>query len=108
MVLCLFRHGGGDQWSPDGPRADSIDTNTVGDLLVMQSACEGHYGAFAGGIIQQIRASDISVDRGAVADGVAALHVLESILGEVEVGVDIGIEGLQPLLSTSSVRMNVN
>lgn len=79
----------------------------MGDLLVMQSTCEGHNCAFGGGVVEQVRASDICVDGGAVADGVAALHVLESVLGEVEVGVNIGVEGLQPLLSVGCISMNV-
>lgn len=74
----------------------------MGDLLVVQSTCEGHDGAFSRGIVEQIRAPYVCVDRSAVADSVAALHVLEGVLGEVEVGVDVGVERFQPLLSTGS------
>lgn len=73
----------------------------------MQSTCEGYNGAFGGGVVEQVRASDVCVDRSAVAHGVAALHVLEGILGEVEVGVDVGVEGLQPLLSVGCVSVDV-
>ena len=102
LVLRLFRHGRRDQGGPDGSGADGVDTDAVRDLLVVQSASEGHDGAFAGGVVEQVGASDICVDGSAVADGVTALHVLEGVLGEVEIGVDVGVEGLQPLLSIGS------
>ena len=94
LILCLFAHGRGDQWSPDGSWADGVDTNAVGDLLIVQSAREGHDGSFGGGIVEQVGAAYVCVDGGAVDDGVAALHVLEGVLGDVEVGVDVGVEGL--------------
>ena len=98
LILRLFGHGRRDQWSPDGSGADSVDTDTFGDLLVMQSTCEGHDGAFGGRVVEQVGAADVCVDGSAVVDGVAALHVLEGVLGDVKVGVDVGVEGLQPLI----------
>lgn len=74
----------------------------MSDLLVVQSTGEGHNGAFRGGVVEQVRAAYVCVDRGTVADGVAALHVLEGVLGEVEVGVDVGVERFQPLVSVDS------
>ena len=68
----------------------------------MQSAGEGDDGPFGGGVVEQVGAAYVCVDRGTVADGVAALHVLESVLGEVEVGVDVGVKRLQPLVSVDS------
>lgn len=65
----------------------------------MQSTCEGHNGALGGGVVEQIRTAYVCVDGSAVDDGVAALHVLEGVLGKIEVGVDVGVEGFQPLLS---------
>ena len=102
LILGLFVHGGGDQGSPDGTGADGIDADPVGDLLVVQPACEGYDGAFGGGVVEQVGAAYICVDGGAIADGVAALHVLEGVLGDVEIGVDVSVEGLEPLLSIGS------
>ena len=99
MILRFFGHGRRDQGSPDGAGADGVDTDALGDLLVMQSTCEGHDGAFGGGVVEQVGAADVCVDGRAIVDGVAALHVLEGVLGEVEEGVDVGVEGLEPLIS---------
>ncbi len=99
LVLRLFVHGRGDKRSPDWPRADGVDTDAFGNLLVMQSTGESHNGAFAGSVVEEIRAANVCVDGRAVADCVAALHVLKGVLGEVEVGVDVGVEGLEPLVS---------
>ena len=66
----------------------------------MKTAGERDDGALAGGVVQQVGAADVGVDGGAVADGVAALHMLKGVLGEVEIGVYIGVEGLEPLVST--------
>ena len=98
LILRLFRHRRRDQRGPDGAGADGVDADAVGDLLVVQPAGEGHDGAFAGGVVEQVGAADVGVDRGAVADCVAALHVLEGVFGEVEEGVDVRVEGLEPLL----------
>ena len=93
LILRLFRHGGRDQRRPHGPRADGVDADTVSDLLVVQAAREGYDGAFAGRVVEQIGAADVGVYGGAVDDCVAALHVFEAVFGEVEVGVDVDVEG---------------
>lgn len=99
LVLSLFRHGGGDERGPDRAGADGVDADAVGDLLVVQAAGEGDDGAFGGGVVEEVGAADVGVDGGAVDDGVAAVHVREGVLGEVEVGVDVGVEGFEPLVS---------
>ena len=65
----------------------------------MEPAGEGDDGAFGGGVVEQVRAADVGVYGAVVDDGVAALHVREGVLGEVEVGVDVGVEGQEPLVS---------
>lgn len=69
------------------------------DLLVVQAAGEGDDGAFAGGVVEEVGAADVGVHGGAVYDGVTGFHVREGVFGEVEVGVDVGVEGFDPLFS---------
>ena len=68
----------------------------------MEAAGEGDDGAFGGGVVEEVGTADVGVYGGAVDDGVAALHMLEGVLGEVEVGVDVCVEGQQPLVSVGS------
>ena len=67
----------------------------------MESAGEGDDGAFSGGVVEEVGTTYVGVYGSAVDDCVAALHVLEGVFGEVEVGVDVCVEGLQPLVSIS-------
>ena len=106
LILCVFLHGGGNEWCPDGTGADSVYADTVGDLLVVETACERDDGAFAGGVVEEVGTADVGVYRGAVDDGVAGLHVREGVFGQVEVGVDVGVEGLEPLLPTPPLVHN--
>ena len=68
----------------------------------MEAAGEGDDGAFGGGVIEEVGTADVCVYGGVVDDGVAALHVFEGVLGEVEVGVDVCVERQEPLVSASS------
>ena len=92
-------HRGGDQRRPDGARTDAVDADAELELLVGQAAREGDDGAFGGGVVEEIRAADVGVDGGAVDDRVAGFHVLEGVFGDVEDGVDVGVEGADPLFS---------
>ena len=65
----------------------------------METAGEGDDGAFGGGVVQEVGAADVGVYGGAVYDCVAGFHVREGVFGEVEVGVDVGVEGFEPLVS---------
>jgi len=98
LILCVFLHGAGNERCPDGTGADSVHADTVGDLLVVEPACERDNGAFAGGVVEEVGTADVGVYRGAVDDGVAGLHVREGVFGKVEEGVDVSVEGLEPLL----------
>ena len=99
LVLSLFRHGRGDEWGPDGAGADGVDADAVGDLLVVEAAGEGDDGAFGGGVVEEVRAADVGVDGSAVDDSVTTVHVGEGVFRDVEVGVDVCVEGLEPLVS---------
>lgn len=93
LILCLFRHGGRDQRRPHGPGAYGVDTDAVSDLLIMQAARKGYDGAFGGRVVEQIGAADVGIYGSAVDYCVAALHVFEAVFGEVEVRVDVDVEG---------------
>ena len=99
LVLSPVVHGRGHERGPDGARAHGVDADALADLLVVEAAGEGNDGAFGGGVVEEVRAADVCVDGGVVDDCVAALHVLEGVFGEVVVRVDVGVEGLVPLLS---------
>lgn len=80
------------------PRSNSVNTNALADVLVAETSGEGHNGAFCRGVVEEIRSADVGVDGSVVDDGGAGLHVGESILGDVEEGVDVDVEGVYPLL----------
>ena len=100
-------HGRGDQGRPDGAGADGVDADAVGDLLVVQAAREGDDGAFGGGVVEEVGAADVRVHGGAVDDRVAGFHVREGVFGDVEVGVDVRVEGLEPLLSVTLFHISM-
>ena len=43
---------------------------------------------------------DVGVYRSAVDDGTATREMRERVFGHVEVGVDVGVEGVDPLVSS--------
>lgn len=98
LLLSRAWHGRWDEWSPDWSWADGVDTDALGQLLVGQSAGESDDGSLGGGVIEEIWATDVVVDRGAGDDGVAAGHVWDEVLGEEEEWVDVDVEGVDPLL----------
>ena len=69
----------------------------------METAGEGDDGAFGGGVVEEVGAADVGVYGGAVYDCVAGFHVGEGVFGEVEVGVDVCVEGFEPLVSVEGV-----
>ena len=96
-------HCARDQRRPDGPRADTVDADPELELLVGETAGEGDHGALGGGVVEEIRAADVGVDGGAVNDGVAGFHVLEGVFADEEDGVDVDVEGVEPLISELGV-----
>jgi len=99
LILRILLHRARDQWRPHRPWANSIYANAVGDLLVVQAASEADDGAFGAGVVEKVGAPDVGVYGGAVYDCVAGFHVGEGVFGEVEVGVDVCVEGFEPLVS---------
>ena len=71
----------------------------------MEAAGKGVDGAFAGGVVEEVGAADVGVDGGVVDDGVAGFQVREGVFGEVEVGVDVGVEGGEPLFSVNGSKL---
>lgn len=105
LFLCIILHGRRNQRRPNRTGSNSIDADAEGDLLIVEPASEGDDGAFGGGVVEEVRAPNICVYRGAVDDCIARLEMLEGILGDIEGGVNVGVEGFQPLFS-DGVRFN--
>lgn len=99
LILRILLHRGRDERCPNGSRADGVDTDAKGDLLIVETAGEGDDGAFGGRVVEEVGAADVGVYGGAVDDGVAGFHVREGVFGEEEVGVDVCVEGFEPLFS---------
>lgn len=104
LILRIILHGRRDQRRPDWARCNSIDADAKRDLLVVEATGKGDDGAFGGGVVEEIGAPNVGIHRGAVDDRVAGLEMLKGVLGDVEGGVDVGIEGLQPLFPSCRVR----
>ena len=104
LVLLLSVHSSWDEWGPDRAGADTVDTDTVFNLLVGERARKGYDGALGGRVIEEIGAADVGVYRGAGDNGVTALHLREHVFGQVEEGVDVGVEGINPLFPVESVQ----
>lgn len=68
------------------------------ELLVGKTAGEGYNGTFGGSIIQEVWTTDIRVDGCAGDYSVTTLHLGKSVFTEVEEGMDVGVEGFNPLL----------
>jgi len=76
------------EWCPYRSRSDSVDTNTLVDELIAETAGKGYNGTLRRSVVEQIGPTNVGVDRGVVDNGVAFLHVLEGGLGDVEEGCD--------------------
>lgn len=78
-------------------RTHTVHPDSILDLLVRQSPGKGNDSSLCGCIIKQIRATDIVVDRSAVDYRGAVLQMRNRVLGEIEDGMDVSIEGAFPL-----------
>jgi len=99
LILRILLHRARNQGCPDWPRADGVDPNAVANLLVVQPAGEGYDCSLAGRVVEQVGTPNVGVYRGAINNCVARFHVRKGVFGEVEVGVDVRIEGFEPLVS---------
>ena len=104
LLLCVLIHRRGNERRPHRPGADGVNADPFAELLVREPAREGHDGALGGSVVKQIGAPDIRVDGRVVDDRVAGGEVWEAVFGEVEVGVDVGGEGVEPLVSGGDGR----
>lgn len=102
LIHRITLHRTRDQRCPYRARAHGVNADTEGDLLVVETAGEGDDGAFGGGVVEEVGAADVGVYGGAVYDCVAGFHVREGVFAEVEVGVDVCVEGFEPLVSVES------
>lgn len=104
LIHSILLHRRRDQRRPHGSGSDGVDADAELDLLVREAAGEGDDGAFGGGVVEEVRTTDVGVDGGAVDDCVAGFEVLEGVFGDEEVGVDVGVEGLEPLFPVDGFR----
>lgn len=98
LLKGLVAHGRWSQRSPDWTWSDCVAANALVTVLVGQATSEGDDGTLGASVVEQIWAADVGVDRGAVDDGVAVLHLGNDVLGQVVVWVDVGLEGEVPLV----------
>jgi hypothetical protein len=99
----ILRHCRRYQRRPYRSGSDGIDPDTLGAILIRQASCEGYYGAFGRSVIEKVRAADVGVDGSVIDDGVTALHMGNGILAEVEERMDVGVEGVHPLVPGKSL-----
>ena len=92
-------HCGWYQGCPYRAWTDGVDTNTFAELLVGETASEGDDSALCGGVVEEVWTADIGVYGSVIDDTVAAVEVGKSVFGEVEIRVDVGVEGTEPLIS---------
>ncbi len=97
LVHGVVLHRRGDQWRPDGTGTHLVDADAEFHLLVGQGTGEGRDGAFAGGVVKEIGPANVGVDGAAIDDCVAGFHMREGVFGDEEHGVDVGVEGFDPL-----------
>ena len=107
LVHRITLHRAGDQRRPDWTRANGVDANAKGDLLVAEAAGEGDDGAFSGGVVEEVRAADVGVYGSIVDNGVAGFHVFEGIFGHVEIGVNVCVERFDPLISVYDISFSM-
>lgn len=97
LLLRPLVHRRRDQRRPDRARAHAVRADSVGDLLVRERAREGYDGALRGRVVHQVGPADVWIHGGAGYYGRAACEVRHGVFGEVEEGVDVGGEGVEPL-----------
>ena len=96
-------HRRGDQRCPHGTGTDGVNADTELELLIRETAGEGDDGALGGGVVEQVGAADVGVNGGAVDDCVAGFQVLEGVFADEEHGVDVCVEGFDPLISVAYI-----
>lgn len=67
-------------------------------ILVAETTGEGDDGTLCRCVVEKIWTADVGVDGGVVDDRGSFSHVWEDVFGEVEEWMDVGVEGLFPLL----------
>ncbi len=98
LLLCRGWHGSRDERSPDWSWSNGVDTDATRQLLIGESTRECHDCPLSAGVVKEIWTADVVVDAGVDDDGIAASHGWEDVLGEEEERMDVGVEGVQPLV----------
>ena len=91
-------HSRRDEWCPDWTGAHSVDTDTLAlHNLVAETSSEGYDSSLSGGVIKKIWAANVCVYGGIVDDSTSPRHMWNGVLGEEEVGMNVGVKGVEPL-----------
>lgn len=105
LLLRILTHRRRDQGCPYWTGTHSVDADAIAHLLVGEGARKRNDGAFGAGVVEKIRTSDVGVHGGTGEDCVAAAHLGKDVFGEEEEGVDVGGEGVEPLLSVPDISI---
>lgn len=97
LLLCLLAHCSRDEWRPNWTWCHGIHANTPVYVLVAETTGERDDGTLCRCVVEKIWTADVGIDGGVVDDCGAFGHVWEDVFGEVEEGMDVGVEGLFPL-----------
>lgn len=103
----LIGHGRRDQRRPNRARRHGINPDAPSNVLVGQAAGKGDDGAFGGSIVKKVRTTDVGVYGSVVDDGAAARHVGEGVFGHEKEGVDVCVEGVEPLFPGYNIKQSV-
>jgi len=96
--LGLLVHGCCNEWCPYWAWRNRIDADSLADVLVAESSGERDDCPLCAGVVEQIGTAYVGIDASVVDDGASALHVGDGVFREVEEGVDVGIECVEPLI----------
>jgi len=89
---------GRDERRPDWPRRHAVDANLTGNQALRQRFRKRMDGALSRGIIEQLFVSFESGDRSSVDNRAARLQMRDGGLRHVEIAINVGAEGVIPLL----------
>lgn len=95
----LLAHRCRDERGPNWTRCDSIHANTFSNQLIAQPACEGDDGTLCRCVVQKVWTADVRVDTSVVDNACSSLQVWKRIFGDVKDRMDVGVEGVNPLVT---------
>jgi hypothetical protein len=94
--LSIIVHSSGNKGSPNRSRADCVDTDILAEEDVGKTTSERDNGTLGGGVVEKDQI--IRIDGGVVDDSITTLHLRSEVLGQEPERVNVGVEGLDPVL----------